>query len=72
MKNNTIKLIVTETLLIENKKSAKKDSTNKIKLKINNIGNSFELTHDTDYKIKPIYKYEPIDKRKIYLFSINK
>lgn len=72
MKNDTIKLIVTETLLIENDKSTKKDSTNKIKLKVNNTNNSFELTHDTDYKIKPICKHEPIDKRKIYTFSINK
>ena len=71
MKNDTIKLIITETLLIENRKSTKKDSTNKIKLKVNTTNNSFTLEHDTDYKIKPICKYEPIGKRKIYSFSIN-
>ena len=72
MKNDTIKLIVTETLLIENRKSIKKYSTNKIKLKVNNTNNSFTIEHDTDYKIKPIVKYEAIGKRKIYSFSINK
>ena len=72
MKNNTIKLIVTETLLIENRKSIKKDSTHKIKLKVNNTNNSLTLEHDTDYKIKPIFTYEPIGKTKVYSFSINK
>lgn len=71
MKNDTIKLIITETLLIENKKSTKKDSTNKIKLKVNNKNNSFTLEHDTDYKINPIYKHELINKTKVYSFSIN-
>lgn len=72
MESNIIKLIVTETLLIEDKKSTKKSSTNKIKLKVNNTNNSFTLEHDTDYKIKPISKYEKINKTKIYSFSINK
>ena len=72
MKNDTIKLIVAETLLIENKKSTKKYSTNKIKLKVNNKNNSFTLEHDTDYEIKPIFKYEPIGKTTVYSFTINK
>ena len=71
-KNDTIKLIRSETLLIENQKLIKKDSIIKIKLKINNTNNSFELEYDTEYKIKPICKYEIISNTKIYSFSINK
>ena len=72
MKNDTIKLIVTGTLLVENRKSTKQDSSNKIKLKVNNKNNSFTLEHDTDYKVKPIFRYESIGERKIYSFYINK
>ena len=72
MKNNTVKLIITETLLIKNRKSTKKDSINKIKLKVNNKNNSFILEHDTDYKVKPIVRCEPIGETKVYSFSINK
>ena len=72
MKNDTIKLIVTETLLIKNRKSTKSDNTNKIKLRVDTINNFFTIEHDTDYKVKPIVKYEAIGKRKVYSFSINK